>query len=152
MKLTANFSLEELTHSDWAVRQGIDNSAPEHVAANLTRLAQRLETVRTVLGCPVYVSSGYRSPLVNKGVGGARTSDHLLGYAADIRAPAYGTPLEVARRIIKAGIPFKQLIHEAPGVGGWVHFAIEPEGEKPARDILTARFGNGPVTYTRGLQ
>lgn len=152
MKLSEHFSLDELTHSDWAIRHGIDNSAPEHVIENLKRLAQRLETVRTVLGCPVYVSSGYRSALVNKGVGGSRTSDHMLGLAADIRAPEYGDPLQVARRIVKAGVPFKQIIHEAPGVGGWVHFAVEPEGVTPARDILTAKFGNGPVTYVRGLQ
>ncbi|WP_454735349.1 D-Ala-D-Ala carboxypeptidase family metallohydrolase [Cupriavidus necator] len=152
MKLSANFSLEELTHSDWAVRHGVDNSAPDHVIENLKRLAQRLETVRTVLGFPVYVSSGYRSPVVNKGVGGARTSDHLLGFAADIRCPEYGSPLQVARRIVKAGIPFNQVIHEAPGVGGWVHFSIEPEGVTPERDILTAQFGNGPVKYIRGLQ
>ena len=70
MKLTVNFSLEELTHSDIAVRAGIDNAPPPELMSNLKRTAEAMEEVRQLLGGrPITVSSGYRGPEVNKLVG-----------------------------------------------------------------------------------
>ena len=69
MNLSPNFTLEELTHSEIAERNGLDNTPNEDVKANLTRLARFLEEVRRVLGRPIMVNSAYRSPQVNTAVG-----------------------------------------------------------------------------------
>jgi hypothetical protein len=149
MKLTDHFSLEELTFSETALRLGLDNTPPAPVAANLKRLAEQLETVRSVLGGrPLVISSGYRSLAVNEAVGGSMTSGHLLGLAADFVCPAFGTPLAICQELVLAGVQFDQLIQE----GRWVHFAIPVEGKGWRRDILTAHFKGGRVTYTRGLE
>lgn len=124
--LTPHFSLHELTHSDTAVARGIDNTPTAAVLANLQRLASVLERVRAVLGVPIHISSGYRSPDLNRAVGGVANSVHMFGLAADITAPAFGTPLQVAQAIQAAGIEFDQLIHE---YGRWVHIGLR-DGEQ----------------------
>lgn len=88
MKLTPHFTLQELTHSDTARQQGIDNSPNATAVENLQNLCQQvLEPLRQHLGIPVVISSGYRSPRLNQAVGGAPGSQHLTGEAADIRLP-----------------------------------------------------------------
>ena len=85
--LTEHFTLAQLTKV--GSHQGIDNTPPLEVAANLLRVAEKLEQARTiwswVLGrdCPVNVSYGYRCPALNAAVGSQDTSAHLLGLAAD---------------------------------------------------------------------
>jgi uncharacterized protein YcbK (DUF882 family) len=74
--LSTHFTLEELTSSQWAARNGVDNTPGPAELANLKRLAQALEVVRYTLGSPVLVSSGYRSPTVNRMIGGASSSFH----------------------------------------------------------------------------
>lgn len=76
-----------------------------------------LERVRAVLGCPILISSGYRSPKLNAAIGGARNSQHCKGEAADFIAPGFGSPMEVCKEIVKhqESIQFDQLIHE----GSW---------------------------------
>ncbi len=147
MHLTPNFTLEELTASDAAVRLGIDNTAPSDVLPNLVRLAQMLEQVRAMLGVPIIVTSGYRSPEVNKAVGGSSASAHCDGRAADFKAPDFGTPMEVCRRIARSQLAFDQLIFE----GAWSHIAIQRFEEKPRMHLLTAHFDGGPATYTAGI-
>lgn len=144
MNLSPHFTLAELTISDVAARRGIDNTPPATVLANLRYTAQGLELVREVLGCPVIVNSGYRSPAVNRAVGGSAMSAHCDGFAADIIAPLAGAPLEVARKLRDSGIAFDQLIHE----GTWVHLSFAP---RMRRQVLTAHFNGGPATYTAGL-
>lgn len=144
MNLSDHFTLEELVHSDVAARRGIDNTPPADVLPHLSTLAQALEKVRKVLGAPMIVSSGYRSPTVNRAVGGSSVSAHCLGYAADFIAPAFGTPQEVARAIKGAGIAFDQLIYE----GTWVHLSVDPRNRG---QVLTAHFDGGPATYTEGI-
>lgn len=123
MKLTDHFTLEELTASQMAVRQRIDNTPPADAVINLTKLAAMLEEVRALLGHPLIISSGYRSPALNAAVGSNSSSHHLLGGAADFTCPQYGNPLKVAGAIAASGIPFGQLIHE---FGAWVHISILP--------------------------
>ena len=144
MNLSAHFTLEEMTHSETASRKGLDNKPNEDVIANLTELALALERVRAVLQCPIIISSGYRSPKVNAAIGSISTSAHCQGYAADFIAPGFGAPQEVAKAIIAAGVTFDQLISE----GTWLHFSVSPQGRN---EILTAHFGNGKTTYTRGI-
>ena len=127
MRLTDHFSLAEMTVSEVAARKGLDNTPPGDVIEALLRTAQGLERIRTVIMQPIIVLSGYRAPAVNEAVGGSKTSQHLRGEAADIIAPAYGSPALLAefleRRMDEFGID--QLILE---YGRWVHvsFAAQP--------------------------
>lgn len=147
-ELTTHFTLDELTHSQTADRLGIDNTASDEIVANLTRVAQTLERVRVLLGSrPITISSGYRSPDLNRAVRGARTSAHLFGLAADFICPGYGTPLQICKAIAASNIEFDQLIQE----GTWVHLGLAKAGEKARRQVLTANFSGGSATYREGL-
>jgi len=88
MKISEHFNLSEFTYSRVAVANGIDNSPPDEVAERLRRLAIRLlEPVRVYCGEPLFVTSGYRCPALNKMVGGVAGSQHLTGEAVDIYMP-----------------------------------------------------------------
>src|SRR5690606_28476100 len=96
--------------------------------------------LRDALGTPVLVNSGFRSAAVNKAVGGAATSQHRLGQAADIRVNGM-TSAQLARRIAELGLPFDQLIEE---FGRWVHVSYGP---RHRRQILRATSENGRTVY-----
>lgn len=148
MQLTDHFSLAEMTKSETASKLKIDNTAPAPIVENLTRTAQLLEQVRALLGgSPILISSGYRSPALNRAVGGATNSAHGQGLAADFTCAGAGTPLAICRRIAASSIQFQQLIFE----GTWVHIAAPLAGAKARREVLTAHFGKGAVHYTTGL-
>lgn len=127
MLLSPHFTLEELTVTRHAA---IGNTPSAAVVDDLSRLAQFMEQVRAVLGHPIIISSGYRSFAVNQAVGGSKNSAHLQGRAADFTCPGYGTPYQVCRAIIDAGLEFDQLINEP----GWVHIAI---AKNTREDVLT---------------
>jgi hypothetical protein len=122
IKLSEHFFLEELTRSEYASRHGLANAPGLEVVARLTILAETtLEQVRLRVGSPIVPSSGYRSPAVNMGIGGAPTSQHILGEAADFIIPGRSN-LEICAAIVREGegIPFDQLIYEF-GETGWIH-------------------------------
>lgn len=144
MNLTEHFSLAELVASQVATRKGIDNKPGPAIVANLTRLAALLEQVRVLVGLPITVSSGYRSPALNKAVGGAASSAHVLGLAADISTNKLA-PKALALLIRQSGIVFDQLIYE----GTWVHIALSVGA--PRRQVLTAKFAGGAVSYVAGI-
>lgn len=131
MNLSEHFTLAELTRSETAARKGIDNTPDAETIANLTELALALEKVRSVLGRPIHITSGYRSPKVNAAIGSSPTSAHIKGYAADVVVPGM-TPKEVCQRIIESGIDYDQIIHE---FGSWCHFSIDPRNRKMALTI-----------------
>jgi hypothetical protein len=114
-----------MTLSQTAARKGIDNTATPEIVANLKRVAATLEEVRALLGAPILVSSGYRSPALNKAIGGSPTSAHMHGLAADFTAPGFGTVLQVARKISASTIAYDQLIYE---FGTWVHIGLSSDG------------------------
>lgn len=145
MHLSIHFTLEEFTLSQTAIRRGIKNDPPADVMDNLRRLARVMENVRTLLGSPVLISSGYRSPELNEAVGGSKKSAHCRGLAADFTCPGYGTPREVALAIVRSELIYDQVIWE----GTWVHLGLT-EGE-PRQDVLTATFGPLGVSYGRGI-
>lgn len=143
MRLSEHFTMDELTASETATRLGIDNTPPAEVLPNLFRLAGVLEQIRAGLGGqPLNVTSGYRCAALNKRIGGAASSKHLRGLAADIAQPGV-TPLELARRIAALEIAFDQLIVECDR---WVHVGL-CDG-RPRRQLLTYRVGEG---YRVGL-
>ncbi|RQZ27301.1 peptidase M15 [Burkholderia sp. Bp9017] len=146
--ITAHFTLDELIASDTARRRGIDNTPTAAVAANLRRTAEALERVRELLGGrPVIITSGYRSPALNRAVGGVPNSAHQAGLAADFVCPKFGAPLDICRVISRSPIEFDQLIQE----GTWVHIGLATAGVKPRRQVLTASFGSATTTYSEGL-
>jgi zinc D-Ala-D-Ala carboxypeptidase len=120
MNLSENFTLEEMTASETAERHGIDNTPNNDVLMNLRRLALFLEEVRKVVGMPLRISSGYRSPEANAKVGGKSTSQHCRGAAADIKVKGM-TPDQVVQAIIKAKLPYDQVIRE---FDSWTHVSI----------------------------
>ena len=144
MKLSEHFTLEELTFSQTAIRKGIDNTPSLEVVAHLTHLAGCLEQVRALLGGPVRITSGYRSPALNAAVGGSKASAHMSGYAADFVCPPFGSPLQIVKAIAASDIQFDQCIQE----GTWVHISFDPDAR---RQVLTAHFSNGKATYTEGV-
>ena len=85
VNLTEHFTLEEMVRSRMAEKHGIDNTPGPNEIANLRLLCEKiLEPVRLEIGMPITVTSGFRSERVNKIVGGAKGSFHLVGKAADI--------------------------------------------------------------------
>lgn len=134
LKLSAHFWLSEFIVSQTAKRLGIENYPPPAIVIDLRRLAGRLEFVRALFGSPLFISSGYRCGELNTFVGGAKSSAHLQGLAADFVIPSYGTPLAICQRIADSKIAFRQLIHE---YGSWVHFSIAAIGMEDSRDLRT---------------
>ena len=129
--MTPNFTLAELTVTDH--REFKNEPNPSEIA-NLQRLAELLEQVKSVLGGkPVMVNSAFRSKQVNDAVGSKDTSQHRLGCAADIRVPGMA-PDAVVKAIIAAKLPFDQLIRE---FDRWTHISIpnDPKG-KPRSQVL----------------
>lgn len=144
VNLSEHFTLEELTESDYATRHGLDNTPPPDILDNLKRVAAVLELVRAAVGKPVIVSSGYRSPEVNVGVGGTVNSAHCQGLAADIKVHGM-RPYDVCQAIRKSGIGYDQLILE---YGAWAHIGLTGASNCPRNMELTYRKGK-PVA--RGI-
>lgn len=145
MYLTPHFTLGEFVRSDLATRRSIDNAPPAEVRANLKRVAETLEQVRALIGRPLVITSGYRCLALNKALGSSSDkSAHMLGLAADF-VPSHMTPLKACRVIRDSKIEFDQLIYE----GTWVHVGLSIGA--PRREVLTAVFKNGCVSYTKGL-
>ena len=131
MNLTEHFTLEELTHTDHRELENIPNETEQ---ANIQRLAEFLESVKTVLeGKPIMVNSAFRSKAVNDAVGSKDTSQHRIGCAADIRVPSM-TPDQVVKAIIASGLPFDQVIRE---FDRWTHVSIPNTPDaKPRKQAL----------------
>lgn len=149
MRLSEHFSLEELTFSETAARLGVSNQPDKVQLANLSLLCGAiLEPLRTKLDRPVVVTSGLRVAVVNLAAGGAKSSEHVDGRAADIRVPGL-TPLQVCEAIRALNLPFNQLIHE---FGSWCHVSVAAPGQSPKRECLTAIKRGGKTVYLPGLQ
>ena len=131
MRLSANFSLVQLTDSETARRNGIDNTPPTEIIGNLKRLAAGLEEVQALLGAPLEISSGYRCAALNEAVGGTGNSQHVQGLAADFVCPGFGSPMDIARTIRQSKIDFDQCILE---FGRWVHLSFS---DAPRGRVLT---------------
>lgn len=137
MKLTQHFTLEELTHSDYAVAHGINNSANEIVQENLMMLCTLiLEPLRTAIGEPVIINSGYRNAAVNAGVGGVKTSHHLQGLAADIN---YKSQAQLKQMLanLKENTHLDLALIERSKSSSWLHVQLPLRNNLPRRRIST---------------
>ncbi|MEC5213333.1 zinc D-Ala-D-Ala carboxypeptidase [Polaromonas sp. CG_9.5] len=138
MKLTQHFSLAELTNSTTAQRLGLDNTPASELVPRLVRTAEMLERIRAELGAPVTVTSGYRSPAVNRAVGGVTSSDHAQGHAADIVVPGFGNPYTVAKLLsqLMAPLGIGQLVLEGVKGKQWVHVSTRTP-DKISNRVIT---------------
>lgn len=128
MKLSEHFTLEELISSITAKNKGIKNVPNDTELKNLKDLAANvLEPLRVAYGKPIRVSSGYRCSALNKLVGGSKTSQHVLGQAADITSLSDTVEdnkelFDVALKLIAQGkIKVGQVIDEYNY--NWVHIS-----------------------------
>jgi hypothetical protein len=147
MNISEHFTLEEFTFSETGSRLGLNNTPPPLILLNLKQIAAFMEKVRTLLGKPIVVHSGYRSPQVNRAVGGVPTSAHCNGLACDFTCPEFGTPYQVAKKIQEyaIGLSFDQIIREY----GWVHAGLGAYGVPWRNEFLTKRSASAP--YERGI-
>jgi zinc D-Ala-D-Ala carboxypeptidase len=136
MKISEHFTLDEFLLSEVAERLGLNNIPTLVVITHLRLVAAVMERVRTLLGnSPIVIQSGYRSPQVNKAVGGVATSAHCRGLACDFVCPGFGTPYEVALAVLGSEVEYDQLILEY----GWIHVGLAQERALSRREALTKR-------------
>lgn len=140
MKLSEHFSLEEFTRSDYAIRNGIDNTPSELVIVNLKNLCEyTLEPLRDIVKKPIQILSGYRCSELNKAIGGAENSQHVDGKASDIIVP--GMSVDELFDIASKYVQYDQVIHE---FSRWVHISTS----NPSRRMkLWAVKDNGKTIY-----
>jgi hypothetical protein len=141
MRLTPHFTLDELTISETAARRGWDNIPPPDAMAALRHTALGLEGIRTLLGAPIIVTSGYRSPELNSAIGGSASSQHMRGEAADFICPGYGDPRNVVHRIVDSGLDYDQVIVEFER---WVHVSFVRGGGR-RHALVVDRSGTRPL-------
>jgi len=150
--LTKNFGYQEMIKSSTADRIGISNDATREHVINLVNLCNFiLQPVRDEFG-PIRINSGYRSPALNKAVGGSKTSQHCNGQAADFESTRISNP-DLAKWIEK-NLIFDQLILEFyDGVdpnSGWVHCSYVLDGSNRSKTMTALRV-NGKTQYKNGL-
>ena len=131
MQLTDHFTLSELTRSETAERRHIDNTPSPEVVDNLRALCRNvLEPARVAFGAPIYITSGYRCPVLNKAVGGKPTSQHLRGEAADLQVQGVRNLKRLYNAIKDHGV-FDQLLYESNKSGArWIHVSYTSYGNR----------------------
>lgn len=146
----ANFSIAELVQSSTAEQLKINNNPPTIVRVHLTETITLLENIRAEWGkyCErhkienpaIRVTSGYRSPELNKAVGGVKNSAHVEGYAADLQ-PVNGKQTEferfMAKEFSKMGYAYDQIIIEKSKTSRWVHVGYKRADGKQRRQCFT---------------
>jgi len=137
-QLSPHFTLAELMASTKAAQLKIDNTPPVEIIPRLIMLAEMLERIRSAVNVPITVTSGYRCQRLNQAVGGVTSSDHTQGHAADIIAPKFGTPTELARLLapLVSVLGIGQLILEGIKGKTWVHVSTHSP-EKAINRVLT---------------
>ena len=148
MKLTANFSLLELTKSQTAERKGIDNTpSPEHQENLKLRCESVLQPVRDHFGKVVTISSGYRSPELCTAIGSKITSQHAKGQAADFEI--FGVSNKELADYINENLEYDQLIleywKESDSNSGWVHCSYSAGNKR--KQYLRAYKEDGKTKY-----
>lgn len=149
-KLTQHFNWGEVTTSDTAKRLGLKNTPTPQAIQNLKALFTNvIEPLRVAYGRPLQINSGYRSPEVNKAVGGVASSQHTTGQACDIEPVEPGYEKDFALFVISKinELPIDQAIIEFADKQGrpkWMHIS---HTATPRRNILLAEKQNGRTVY-----
>ena len=136
MKLSKNFALSEITHSNTAKRLGIENEPTETHLQNMQHLVDNLlQPLRDAVG-PIRISSGYRNPSLNRAIGGSSSSQHCKGQALDIQFWQMG---EMNNKVIydwilQSGLEFDQMINEFDFA--WIHISLKVEDNR--KQVLEA--------------
>ncbi len=127
--ITGNyFSDKELYHSATAKKYNLDNTPTQEAWKNLYALRDNiLNPAREKYGSCIYINCAYRCPAVNNKVGGASTSQHLTGHAADITTKTPKGNIELFKILVELG-NFDQLIWE--GNGTWIHVSYDPTKQR----------------------
>ena len=152
MKLSKNLSLAECTKSTTARRLGINNTPDdEWVIENLRAIAEHVfQPLREAFGCPIYVSSGYRGPELNRAIGGSKRSQHMEGRALDLDADVFGgcTNSEIFEWI-RENVEFDQMVWEfGDSVNpDWVHVSYVHDGVNRKRCLRACRDDKGKTYY-----
>ena len=145
VRLSPHFSLPEMIVSQTAARRGIDNTPGDAEIAALRSLCiEVLEPVRKHFDRPVIVSSGYRSPKLNRAIGGSSSSQHCKGEAADFTVPGVSV-LDLAQWMHR-NLNYDQLIYE---FGSWVHVSYRA-GRLRNQELSAKRIG-GRTKYLPGI-
>lgn len=149
MEISKHFNMQEVIKSYTATRLGIDNSLPDNLLPNARLVAEKiLEPVRLYFSRPIIVSSWYRSPKLNKAIGGSLKSDHCKGCAVDFEID--GMANAFIAEFIRDNLEFRQLILEFHNPdkpnSGWIHCSyVEGDNKK---QVLRTQDGR---TYQTGL-
>lgn len=118
------FTINEFTRSATADARGIDNSLPAELTDVAKYTLARLDDIRERYGYPIYITSGYRCPKLNKAVGGKPASQHLKAEAADLR-----WDVNLLKFILQR-CKFDQLIEERSGRTKWIHISFKQDDER----------------------
>jgi len=136
MKLSKNFALSEITHSNTAKRLGIDNEPTEKHLQNMQHLVDNLlQPLRDAIG-PIRISSGYRNPSLNRAIGGSVSSQHCKGEALDIQFWQMGKMMNelIYEWILDSGLEFDQMINEFDFA--WIHISLKSKDNR--KQVLEA--------------
>jgi len=151
-KLSEHFSLAELIVSPTAKKLGLSNVPTQEHIANMKYVCEMiLEPVRAHFDKPVQINSSYRAPLVNKAVGGSKTSQHSNGEAVDFEVPGVSNK-EVADWVAD-NLTFDQVILEFYNAkdganSGWVHASIKRNGQNRKMRMIASKSKSGGTVYT----
>jgi len=147
MNLSAHFTTEEASHSETASRLGINNTIPLDTLPAIKNTATGLELVRAILGKPILISSWYRCKELNRAIRSKDTSQHIRGEAVDFICPAYGTPADICKTLVryKNVVGWDQLILEHT----WIHISWNsiPSGKQRGQVLSLLETGS----YASGL-
>ena len=125
MKLSKNFTRAEIEHSNTAKRLGIKNEMSQEHLENMQRVIDNLiQPMRDAIG-PIRISSGYRSPQLNKAIGGSSRSQHSKAQALDLQYWSEGKMNNkvIYDWILNSGIEFDQMINEFDY--SWIHISLK---------------------------
>lgn len=126
-----NFEPQDFFRSDTAMKMGLINlpemeSEAQIVIKNLMVVADKIQQIRNLLGCPVKINSAYRCEKLNKAVGSKGVSQHLKGEAVDFVSPSFGNPAAIFTYLIKNKIEVDQCLME----GNWIHLSIKSSNNR----------------------
>jgi zinc D-Ala-D-Ala carboxypeptidase len=150
MKLSANFTLDELIKSQIAERKNINNNPTPDVIENLKELCINvLQPIRSHFSKPVIISSGYRSAQLCIEIGSSINSQHTLGMAADVEI--WGISNKELFNYIRNNLEYDQIIleffkgDEEPN-SGWVHVSYN-KNDNRRQSLIANRNEDGKIVY-----